>query len=61
MEEQRKVEKQDATIARLEQQIAELTAAVQKVSAQLELNQHLLQTVVDNRCAARFIWVSGEH
>ena len=45
--EQRKVQEQGATIARLEQQIETLTAGLQKVSAQLELGKHAPQ-VVDN-------------
>jgi hypothetical protein len=49
VEEQRKVEKQDATIARLEQQIAELTAAVQKVSAQLELGKPTPRAVLNDQ------------
>ncbi len=40
--------KQEATIARLEQQIEALTAGLQKVSAQLELNKPAPQTVKNN-------------
>jgi len=40
--------KQEATIARLEQQIEALTAGIQKVSAQLELNKPAPQTVKNN-------------
>ena len=45
VEEQRKVQEQGATISRLEQQIETLTAGLQKVSAQVELNKPALQTV----------------
>jgi hypothetical protein len=47
--EQRKVQEQGATIARLEQQIDALTAVVQKVSAQLELNKPAPQTVANSQ------------
>jgi hypothetical protein len=39
LKEHRKVREQGATIRRLEKQLDALTAALQKVSAQLELNQ----------------------
>jgi hypothetical protein len=39
LQEQRKVQEQGATIARLEQQIETLTTGLQKVSAQLELSK----------------------
>ena len=44
VEEQGKVREQGATIARLEKQIEALTAGLQKVSAQLELNKPAPQT-----------------
>jgi Chaperone of endosialidase len=40
--------KQEASIARQQKQIEELTAGLQKVSAQLELNQHPTATVLNN-------------
>jgi polyhydroxyalkanoate synthesis regulator phasin len=46
--EQRKVQEQGATIARLEQQIEALTAGLQKVSAQLELSKTAPRAVVTN-------------
>ncbi len=49
VEEQRKVQEQGATIVRLEQQIEALTASVQRVSAQLELNKPAPQTVLNNQ------------
>jgi len=49
VEQQHKVQEQGATIARLEKQIDALTATVQKVSAQLELNKPAPQTVRNNR------------
>ena len=45
VEEQCKVQKQGATIARLEQQIVALTAGLQKVSAQLEASKPAPQVV----------------
>jgi len=48
VEEQGKVQEQGATIARLEQQVAALSAGLQKVSAQLELSKSAPQTVVEN-------------
>ena len=45
VEEQRKVQEQGGTIARLERQIEALTAGLQKVSAQLELSKPAPQTV----------------
>jgi hypothetical protein len=47
--EQRKVQEQGATIARLEQQIEALTVGLQKVSAQLELSKPAPQTVLNNQ------------
>jgi Chaperone of endosialidase len=47
--EQRKVQEQGATIARLEQQIEALTAGLQKVSAQLEASKLAPQVVVTNQ------------
>jgi hypothetical protein len=43
--EHRTVQEQGATIRRLEKQLDALTAALQKVSAQLELNKPAPQTV----------------
>ena len=48
LKEYRHVQEQDATIAELKQQIAALTAGLQKVSAQLELNKPAPQTVKNN-------------
>ena len=45
LKEQRKVEEQGAMIARQQKQIDALTAGLQKVSAQLELNKPAPQTV----------------
>jgi hypothetical protein len=49
LKEHQKVQDQGATIARQQRQIEALTAAVQKVSAQLELNKPAPQTVLNNR------------
>lgn len=49
LEEQRKVQEQGATIARMEQQLDALTAGLQKVSAQLELSKPAPQTVLNNQ------------
>lgn len=43
----RRMEEQDATIARQQQQIDALTAGLQKVSAQLELGKSAPQTVLN--------------
>jgi hypothetical protein len=48
LKEHRKNEEQQATIARLQKQIDALTAGLQKVSAQLELNKSAPQTVLNN-------------
>ena len=48
LKEHRTVQEQEATIARLEKQIEALTAGLQKVSAQLELNQRAPKTVSNN-------------
>ena len=48
-EQQSKIEKQEAAIARQQKQIEALTAGLQKVSAQLELNKPTQQTVLNNR------------
>ena len=48
VEEQRKVQEQGATIARLEKQVAALTAGLQKVSAQLEVNKPAQQTAANS-------------
>ena len=47
VEQQRKLEQQGATIAQQQKQIDALTAGLQKVSAQLELNKPAQQTVAD--------------
>ena len=44
-----KIEEQEAKIARQEQQIEALTAGLQKVSAQLELDKPATQTVLNDR------------
>jgi hypothetical protein len=49
LKEHRKVEKQEATIARLEKQIDALTAGLQKVTAQLELSKSATQTVLNDQ------------
>ena len=49
VEEQRKVQEQGASIARLEQQIEALTVGLQKVSAQLELSKPTPQSVLNDQ------------
>ncbi len=49
VEEQRKVQEQGASIARLEQQIEALTVGLQKVTAQLELSKPTPQTVLNDQ------------
>jgi hypothetical protein len=49
VEEQRKVEDLQATVAQQQKQIETLTAGLQKVSAQLELNKSAPQTVLNNQ------------
>jgi endosialidase-like protein len=49
LEEQRKVQEQGATIARMEQQLDALTAGLQKVSAQLELSKAAPQTALNRQ------------
>jgi len=49
LKEHRKNEEQGATIARLEKQLETVTATLQKVSAQLELNKPAPQTVLNNQ------------
>jgi hypothetical protein len=49
LKEHTKVEKQQATIARLEKQIEALTAGLQKVSAQFELSKPAPQTVLNSQ------------
>jgi hypothetical protein len=44
----RKMQEQEATIARLEEQIEALTAGLQKVSAQLEVRKPVPQTAMNN-------------
>jgi hypothetical protein len=48
LKEHRKVEKQEATIARLQKQVEALTAGLQKVSAQVEVLKPAPQTVLNN-------------
>ena len=48
LKEHRTVQEQGGTIARLQKQIEALTAGLQKVSAQLELNKSAPQTVLNN-------------
>ena len=45
----RRIQELEANAARQEKQIEALTAGLQKVSAQVELNQRAPQTVVNNR------------
>jgi hypothetical protein len=49
LKEHKTVQQQGQTIARLEKQFAALTAGLQKVSAQLELNKPAPQTVLNNQ------------
>jgi trimeric autotransporter adhesin len=49
LKEHRKNEQQEATIAELRQEIKTLTAGLQKVSAQLQLNKPAPQTVLNNQ------------
>ena len=49
VEEQRKVENLQATVAQQQKQIETLTAGLQKVSAQLEVNKSAPQTVLNNQ------------
>ena len=49
VEEQRKVQEQGASIARLEQQIEALTVGLQKVTAQLALSKPTPQTVLNDQ------------
>ena len=49
VQEQHKVREQGTTIARLEQQVEALTAGLQKVSTQLELNKAAPRTVSNNQ------------
>jgi hypothetical protein len=44
----RKMEEQDATIAKQQKQIEGLTAGLQKVSAQLELSKPVLRSIANN-------------
>ena len=48
LKEHRKNEEQGTAIARLEKQLETVTATLQKVSAQLELNKSARQTVLNN-------------
>jgi hypothetical protein len=45
----RRMQEQDAAIARQQKQIEALTAALQKVSAQIELSKSVPQTVLINQ------------
>ena len=49
LKEHRKNEKQEATIARLQEQIAALTASLQKVSAQLDVSNSARRVALKNR------------
>jgi hypothetical protein len=49
MEEQHKVENLQATVAQQQKQIEALSAGLQKVSAQLQLNTPASQTVLNNQ------------
>ena len=49
LKEHRTVQEQGATIARLEKQVKVLTAGLQRVSAQLELNKRAPETVSNNQ------------
>ena len=49
VEEQRKVENLQATVAQQQKQIVTLTAGLQKVSAQLEVSKSAPQTVLNNQ------------
>ena len=45
----RRIEEQEATIARLQKQIDAVTASLKKVSAQLEVSKPAPQTVLNNQ------------
>jgi len=49
LKEHRKVEELEANAARQQKQIEALTAVVQKVSAQVEMNRPAPQTVINNQ------------
>ena len=49
LKEHRKVEKLETTVARQQKQIEALTAGLQKVSAQLELNKTAPRRVLNNQ------------
>jgi hypothetical protein len=49
LKEHRKTEKLEATVVRQQKQIDALTAAVEKVNAQLELSKSAPQTVLNNQ------------
>jgi hypothetical protein len=53
LEEHRKVEKLEATVAGLVATVKEQASQIQKVSAQLELNKPAPQTVVNSRKGAK--------
>src|SRR5499425_3097011 len=48
LQEKNKVQEQSATIARLEKQVAALTAGLEKVSAQIQVTKPTAQTVLNN-------------
>ncbi len=49
IEAHRRIEEQEATIARLQEQINAVAAGLQKVSAQLEVSKSAPQTVLNNQ------------
>jgi uncharacterized coiled-coil protein SlyX len=49
LKEHRRVQELEANAARQQKEIEALTAGLQKVSAQVELNQRAPQTIVNNR------------
>jgi hypothetical protein len=49
LKQHRKVEQQEATIAKQQKQIEALTTGLQKVSAQLEVRKPAPQTVLNNQ------------
>jgi hypothetical protein len=49
VEQQRKLEQQETSIARQQKQIEALTAGLQKVSAQIELSKSAPQTVLNDQ------------
>jgi uncharacterized coiled-coil protein SlyX len=49
LKEHRKIEEQEATIAKQQKQIDALTVGLRKVSAQVEVGKAVPQTVVNNQ------------